>query len=101
MKNVVLKTLGGLKKSPFIKWNDFIDSKLEYVETEECASFVSFIPCCEEESTLVAIDIFILIEFEANDESCDEIELLSLLSNKNCFAISHIFHLSINNLTQY
>ena len=35
MKNVVLKTLGGLKKSPFIKWNDFIDNKAECVQTAE------------------------------------------------------------------
>ena len=35
MKNVVLKTLGGLKKTPFIKWNDFIDKKAEYVEMAE------------------------------------------------------------------
>lgn len=33
MKNVVLKTLGGLKKTPFIKWNNFIDKKAKYVET--------------------------------------------------------------------
>lgn len=33
MKNVLLRGIGGLKKSPFIKWNEFIDKKAKYVET--------------------------------------------------------------------
>jgi len=34
MKNIILKTLGGIKKSPFIKWNNFIDKNAEFVETK-------------------------------------------------------------------
>jgi len=33
MKNPILRVAGGIKRSPFIKWNEFIDKKAKPVET--------------------------------------------------------------------